>query len=456
MWQPSVSISWPCLYALDLLAIAFFVVSYFRAYRKGYRIDFWNTQLFVWCVFPNLIMLPFAKSDLNVIVLGSDLPGVVSVLPTVFVITLIGYAALWCGSGLWRLHTGVGMRKTAKQILDVVPRCSLMLMSSRRVLVFQATLGFFLQLSILAIYFSSSGFAFDLRAYTFANPILRPIALVISSYSIVIASHCLARYLDTKERVLLFCTLGLTPGLAFFGARADLAAIYINVLLCYWVMLRNRISLFRIVTLASAILLVGFYLGSVRGGDFSLGGFFASFITLVFYGNTFSDLRDFAWVYSAWDHVLWGGKTYIAALTSFIPRFASHFRDTWGLGVVTASTVGFDPQIHPGLRPGIFGEGFFNFGLPGVILVGLLVGIILRRVDLDVKGALAGPHPSMMKAFASTMLLGVASAVAVSAGFSALYTLAGIYFFSWVCLSVERMFHPARSFAVPNNGAILS
>ena len=172
-----------------------------------------------------------------------------------------------------------------------------------------------------------------------------------------------------------------------------------------------------------------------------------SLFFLLFYGNNFSDLRDFAWVYSAWDHTLWAGKTYLAAFLAFIPRFASHFRDTWGLGAATAASVGFDPQVHPGLRPGAFGEGFFNFGLLGVIAVGLLLGITLRWVDTEVKRALSGPRPSMMKAFAATMVLGISGSFAVSAGFSGVYVLAGVYLISWFCFSVERIFVPRTSLA---------
>jgi hypothetical protein len=50
----------------------------------------------------------------------------------------------------------------------------------------------------------------------------------------------------------------------------------------------------------------------------------------------------------------------------------------------------------------------------------------------------------MMKAFASTMLLGIAGAFAVSAGFSGIYVLAGVYLFSWFCLSVQRIFEPQK------------
>jgi len=437
--------SWNTLYILDLFAIALFFVSYYRnCYRRGYRIDFWHTQLFLSCVFANMIMLPFAKSDLNILVLGRDLSAVVAVLPTIFLITLLGYAAVWGGGALWRLDAGLGYRKDLARLLDIIPNCSLMLMSSRGVLVFQAALCLAGQFSLLAYYFSVNGLAFDLRTFTFENPTLRPIALAISNYSIVIASHCLARYVDTRERILLFSTLVLTCGLVFFGARGNLVAIYLNVLLCYLVMRRNRVSLFRTFVLMSLALTFLFYLGSVRGGEYSVSGFVASFVTLLFFGNNFSDLRDFAWVYSAWDHVWWGGKTYLAAITSFVPRFASQFRDTSAMGAVTASTVGFDPQIHPGLRPGIFGESYFNFGLLGVILVGVLFGIILRYVDLTVKSAFATDHSSMQKAFASTMLLNVAGCIAISAGFSGLYTLAGIYFFTWFCLMVARVFRPVE------------
>jgi oligosaccharide repeat unit polymerase len=442
--------SWNLLYLLDVSAILLFAIAYYRkCYRQGYRLDFWYIQLFLLCVFPNMLMLPFAKSELNVLVLGGDLNAVVAALPTVFLVTMAGYLAMLAGGGLWRLQLGVGARSATRKILDIVPRCSMMLMSSRGVLVFQSVLCMALQFAILAFYFSQNGLAFDLRSYTFENPTIRPIALVISNYSIIIASHCLARYIDRKEKILLACTFFLTFGLVFFGARGNLLGIYLNILVCYVVKRRRTISLFRVICLAGAVLAVMFYIGNVRGGDYSVGGLLGSLFFLLFYGNNFSDLRDFAWVYSSWNHIFWGGKTYLAALLAFIPRFASEFRDTWGLGVATASTVGFDPQIHPGLRPGAFGEGFFNFGLPGVVAVGLLLGIVLRYVDTEVKRSLVSSDPCMSQAFAATMLLGVSGAFAVSAGFSGVYVLAGVYLFSWLCLAVQRIFVPRK---MPMNG----
>lgn len=431
---------WSVLYIIDALAILSFAISYYlKCYRRGYRVDIWHAQLFFACVFPNMILLPAARSRMNEIVLGDDYAAVVAVLPNVFLITLLGYFTMLAGGELWRVQAGMGLRKGAKQVLDFLPSCSMMLMSSRSLLILQSLLCLLLQSLILLLYFASNGFGFDLREYTFAHPALRPIAQTAATYSVVIASHCLARYVDLKEKTMLACVLLLTFGLVFFGARSYLLAIYINVLMCYFVRRRERLNLLWFSTTVFLIVSFGFYLGSLRAGQYSPIQFFGSLLFLLLYGNNFSDLRDFAWVYSGWDHGFWAGRTYLAALASFVPRVASKFRDTWGLGVATDLTVGFDPEVHPGLRPGNFGEGYLNFGILGVICVGILLGILTRRVDIDTKNAFSGSHSSMMHAFASTSLLQVAGWVAISVNLSGFYVLLGIYAFSWVCLQILRL-----------------
>jgi oligosaccharide repeat unit polymerase len=437
---------WNLLYLLDLVGICIFVLSYWAGcYRRGYRIDYWHLELFLACVFPNMLMLPLARNELNGVVLGRDFQGVVAVLPQVFLISLVGYFSILAGGSLWRLKTGAGLKNSVMPILRAPFQLSMMMMASRYVLLFQVAICLGLQGLILALYFSHNGFGFDLRRYTFEHPALRPIALLASNYSIIIASYCLARYVDTKEKILLASTLLLTFGLLFFGARSNILGIFMTVGICYLIKLRTRINLLRMFALGSLSLAIVLYLGNVRAGQYSLGQFFGGIVFTIFFGNTFSDLRDFAWVYSGWNHDFWLGKTYLAALMAFVPRFLSDFRDTWSLGVVTATTVGFDPQVHPGLRPGLFGEGYFNFGLTGVVGVGLMLGIVARRVDNDVKRALSGPEPSMMKAYASTTLLGIAGNLALSAGFSGLYILGVILVFSWFCLGMARLMTYSRA-----------
>src|ERR1700730_872468 len=96
--------NWTILYTLDALAIVLFAVSYYRnCYRRGYRIDFWHSQLFLAFVLPNMLMLPFATSELNVIVVGKDIRAVIAAVPIVFLISLLGYCAVLAGGRLWQL-----------------------------------------------------------------------------------------------------------------------------------------------------------------------------------------------------------------------------------------------------------------------------------------------------------------------------------------------------------------
>jgi oligosaccharide repeat unit polymerase len=432
--------SWEICYVLDALVILSFIGSYYLfGYRRGYKIDFWYTTLFMMCILPNAIMLPFARSELNAFVLQKDFMSVVAVVPQIFLLSVLGYVSVLAGGSLWRFRLGIGLRKTAMKVLDIVPASSRMLMASKSILVFQAYLCIIFQVLILMVYFSRSGFGFNLRDFTFAHPELRPIALLVSNYSVVIASHCFARYLDTREKSLLMCTYLLSFGLIFFGARALYLSIFLNISICQLIKMRGKVKLFRLFFIIFLVLMVALYMGHVRSGSYSVAQFLSTVLFLIFYGNNFSDLRDFAWVYAKWDHVLWMGKTYLAGITSFVPRFASKFRDTWGLGVATDLTTGLDPQTHPGLRPGTFGEGYLNFGLLGIILVGLTMGVILRRVDIDTKRALSGPRPSMSTAYASTMMLSIVGAVAVSVNINSIYILMAIYLFSWVCLGIQKL-----------------
>src|SRR5438067_12823819 len=112
---------WNILYSLDLVAIALFLISYYRkCYRRGYRIDFWRAQTFLFFIFPNMIMLTFAKGELNIVVLGNDLNAVIAALPVVFLITLLGYSAVLMGSSLWRIQLGIGVRRNAVRVLRIV------------------------------------------------------------------------------------------------------------------------------------------------------------------------------------------------------------------------------------------------------------------------------------------------------------------------------------------------
>ncbi len=434
------------LYVLDLVALVTFAVSYYRTcYRKGYRIDFWHAQLLIFCVVPYMLMLPFASNPLNALITGNDFYGVVASTPVVFAMTMAGFFALLLGGNLWRFHLGVGLRKTVARLVDVAPRCSMVLMSTRELLLFLTVVCLSMQLLILALYFKAEGFGFNLRAYTFEHPGVRPAVQIVALASMIVVAHCLARYMETKEKVLLASACLLLAGLLFFGQRGNIVYACLNVALCYIIQRRNTISLSRVLIGSSCAILLVFYLGSVRDGEYSPVAFVTSLLVLLFFGNNFSDLRDFAWTYSRWDQHLWLGKSYLAGLLAFVPRGISDFRESWTFGVATGKVVGLDTETHPGLKPGQFGECYFNFGLLGIILFGLAMGMLARRADDGVKSSFWEGGPSFMRAFSYTSVLMLANCLNTSLTLPSLYAFCGLFLLAWLYLKVRVLVFPARA-----------
>lgn len=168
------------------------------------------------------------------------------------------------------------------------------------------------------------------------------------------------------------------------GNRAGLIAIA-SLVIALWiygrglgrVRSRTRISLVLLLGLAAA----GLFLSSLRG---ELGFNLASALEDALYGNTFSDIRDGAFVLWGWqtrfDKEPLGGMTYLAASLSFLPSSVSDFRQEWSWGFFSTSTL-FGWSDHFGLRGGWFLESYINFGLTGVVAVALIVGLILGHVE---------------------------------------------------------------------------
>jgi hypothetical protein len=187
---------------------------------------------------------------------------------------------------------------------------------------------------------------------------------------------------------------------------------------------RLRVStVLKILPLGVALLVAAVYLGDVREGQFNIFRTVATLGIKLFYGNNFSDLRDFAWVRSYWDGTYYLGKTQLAGLLGFIPSFISPFRAEWNWGVVTTTIAGLDPLVNPGLRAGMFGEMYFNFGLPGVLIAGFLYGYAIRRVhnaslaavrDLPVAAA-------RLRIFAGMITLSLVGSLLNTAGFFGFY-----------------------------------
>jgi len=116
-----------------------------------------------------------------------------------------------------------------------------------------------------------------------------------------------------------------------------------------------------------------------------------------FLGDNLSDLRDGAWVLGSWDYVPLNGTTYLGAITSLMPSAIFPEKKNWYLGLVALRIVQWPTEEHFGLRISFFAESFLNFGLAGVVglgvLIGSLGGYLLKKLHLSV----SEPVPSLAR-----------------------------------------------------------
>jgi hypothetical protein len=188
------------------------------------------------------------------------------------------------------------------------------------------------------------------------------------------------------------------------------------------------VRVLRIIPAAFALLVLAVYLSDVREGQFNILRTIATLGIKLFYGNNFSDLRDFAWVRSYWDGSYYLGKTQLAGFLAFIPSTISSFRSEWNWGVITTSIAGLDPLVNPGLRAGMFGEMYFNFGLPGVLIAGLVYGYVIRRVHNTSLAAVQflPANRARLSILAGMVTLSLIGSLLNTAGFFGFYITVGV------------------------------
>lgn len=394
---------------------------YWNCYRKGYRIDVWHFNLFQALLITSL-MLPFCRSRLNIGAFGPVL--LKHALPYVdeaYLISALGYGSLILGGSLWRLRLGVGLRRMYAKLLDQPVRFSMMLVSAPRLIMLHAVIALVIICTVLAIYFHIAGYGMYLNSLLLVRPELRPLAQLGAFIALGAGGAAMTRFVLRKERSMLAVTMLLAFAMLFYGTRGFLLAVFQIPALIWMMRLRTRLKLPYLVLAIAASLFLAVFLDALRRPGFSISRVLLRAGASIAFGNSFSDTRDFALVLSYWNHSFFLGKTYLAGLIAFVPRFISPFRDKWALGVVTASMVGFKPTEHAGLRIGSSGEAFLNFGLPAVILGGLLMGSINRLIDMRIKEAL-NDNPRDVRVYAYFVLGAFVGTIANSIGFSALYT----------------------------------
>ncbi|HJR16395.1 MAG TPA: hypothetical protein VJ808_06035 [Gemmatimonadales bacterium] len=368
---------------------------------------------------PILLQYPFAFSPINGLTIGADnYLKYRSEVDSAFLITLSGWIALVAG------YFTCGRRTP-----HFIPMT--LVWSGLRVW----TQSVFLQLSsafilVLFALLFSLGMLGPEGARNIAQtlPALRPIyniAHVLLPLTIAIG---LFVGVQRRRRFILVLAV-LNVGLATLtGARAVAfgGLLLVAIVFLIHASLLQRLSIARavmLVPIALGILILALYLGDLREGQYNLFRTVATLGIKLFYGNNFSDLRDFAWVKSSWNGEYFLGRTQLAGLLAFIPSAVSSFRAEWNWGVVTATLVGLDPLVSPGLRAGVFGEMYFNFGLPGVLLAGFLNGYLVRLVhNICLAAARTLPaYEARFEVLAGLVTLNLIGGLLNTAGFFSVY-----------------------------------
>jgi hypothetical protein len=414
---------------------------YFNCFRKGYTLDIWHYTLIFNCFIIH-IMLPFCRSDLNIFALGARLlRRTQDHVNEAYFISALGYFGILIGGALWRLELGVGLRSTASRLLELPARGSLFLLHSKRLLIFHGICAVILLAGLLAYYFSVAGFGFNFGSIIITSPALRPIAQFATFYSILIGSYAFSRFLRHRERSMMLVTLGIASGLIFFGSRNAILSIFLTSILTSFIIMGRRLRLSLLILGIFGALCLAVLLDALRSPNFSFTAVGSAFALSTFYGNSYSDTRDFAVILSYWDGTHYFGKTYLAGILAFVPRFLSPFRDKWALGVVTATLAGFKTTEHAGLRIGIFGEAYLNFGLVAVLILGILIGVSVRFIDLRMKQSADTLPASGVRIYSYFFISTIVSATANSGNASTVYSIVFIFLASWVAMKLSRTLH---------------
>jgi oligosaccharide repeat unit polymerase len=154
-----------------------------------------------------------------------------------------------------------------------------------------------------------------------------------------------------------------------------------------------------------------------------------------FTGDNLIDVRDAAWVISRWDFDPLMGKTYLGGLVSMMPSGLFPQKKEWHLGLTGVRIVGWDPESHFGLRITFFGESFLNFGLAGVITLGMVLGILFGTLLRAVHQAAEKRPPCLHYNLKLVVLMQMCMPLANTSDAFTFWALCGFLLLQW--LSVD-------------------
>lgn len=279
--------------------------------------------------------------------------------------------------------------------------------------------------------------------------VLRPFYLILNYMISIIGSYFALKVVINKSKIdLVFLILTILI-LLLTGNRGPIMFLLLNVFMVFVYYTFKVMNANKLIVLAVSIILVlGISLSFVRNNEFSINSLSNSIKNEVIYGNTFSDVRDGAFVLKGfeekYDEFLYG-KNYLADIISFIPSSISEYREKWSYGSFSTKTL-FNMEDHYGLRGGWFLEPYINFGYIGVIIIAILNGIIMGLAELifcrDVIIDKNSKFPENQ--IFITFILFIVNSMLISSSFSNFYAYIAIIIAYYILHEVNKKFSIIR------------
>ena len=361
------NLAWLILIIGWLVFLLYYVSSFYKWGVLTFSSYFWIR----YNVLPILVMSPFASSDGNMEAVGDSLYIIREYINEAFYLSVLGVVFVLVGMGLATFSSG---------------KSAMFSFVEKGYEFWQTKPGVWI--SLVVIIFATMGLIalgvrpFEGRQFSFENTSLRP---AINLYSVILPTITLSLLVYGFGYSRFFVFMGLmcsALGLMIGTRGASIETLFVFVV-CLIIAYRYKniaafaLSILGFVTIAIAIGI----LRSTADGNDSVD-FLQVVSYQIFYGNNFSDFRDYAWILSGFDGHFYKGMTYLAGYMALVPSFISEFRNDFRMGIITSTLAGLDPQFHAGLRPTLFGEAYLNFGVPGVIFIATLFGYYFGKLQM--------------------------------------------------------------------------
>lgn len=316
--------------------------------------------------FSNIVTLPFTASPIN-IVTATGVLGYLRYLPAIpfaFYITAFGFVIL-CSVFLYA-YRPENPPGTPAPFMDIITKSLREFWLTDEALT--ALSGILLLITAILVIMGIP--LFHGREAGQFNPAIRPLITIqslLASFALILAFTAAF----VCRSVANICTIGIAiPATLIAGTRsAPLTPIVLLlILMSSWTRSRN---IFKIGTVICGLLAAAIAISSLRQHGSSHFGLGVTVASSLFYGNNFSDLRDFSWILSGWNHGLLLGKTYLSGMLGFVPSYLFPLRNEWAWGPMSLRFAHIsDPLgLHPGLRGSFIAEPYLNFGFVGLIVI---------------------------------------------------------------------------------------